>query len=112
MKKLFWTKHSLQRIKDRKIPQKYLTNAFYKPDKVINGKKKGTKKFIRLYGIHEAVVIASPNNRGEWVVISGWINPPIEGGLDDRKDSWEKNYQKSSLLGRVWLEVKKAVFGY
>ena len=74
MKKLVWTKHSLQRIKDRKIPQKYLTDAFYKPDKIINGQKKGSKKFVRSFGAHKAVIVAIPNNKGEWVVISGWFS--------------------------------------
>ncbi len=112
MKKLIWTKHSLARVRDRKIPQKYLTNAFHKPDKVTEGKKKGSKRFVRSFGIHKAVVVAIPNSKGEWVVISCWINPPIKGGLDDRKDSFKKSYQKSSFLGKIWLEVKKSVFGY
>ncbi len=112
MKKLVWTKHALQRLRDRKIPQKYLVNTFHNPDKVIVGKEKNSKRFIRSFGPHQAVVVASPNEKGEWVVISGWINPPIQGGLDDRKNSWKKSYQKSSLLGKVWLEIKKTVFGF
>ncbi|MFH1602250.1 MAG: hypothetical protein ABIB61_04830 [Candidatus Shapirobacteria bacterium] len=111
MKKLIWTKHALQRTRDRKIPQQYLTNAFYRPDKVIEGKKKGSKKFIRSYGLHQAVVVASSNDKGEWVAISGWINPPIKGSLDDRKKLFEKNYQKSSFWGKTWLVFKKSILG-
>lgn len=110
MKKLIWTKHSLQRIKDRKIPKKYLINAFYKPDKILNNKQKGTKKFIRYYGKHKAVVIAGPNNNGEWTVISCWINPPFKNSLDYKKDARKRKYDFSSFWNKIFLEIKKAIF--
>ena len=112
MKKLIWTKHSLQRIKDRKIPKKYLTDAFYKPDKILDSRQRGTKKFIRYYGKHEAVVVAGPNDGGEWIVISCWINPPLQDSLDYKKDVWQRKYNSSSVWGKILLEIKKAIFNY
>jgi hypothetical protein len=46
-------------------------------------------------------------------MVSCWIDPPYYGTADyDKKQkyvSYVRNYKKASLLGKLWIELKRAV---
>lgn len=104
---IIWTNHALSRLRERKLPQHIAFSAFQNPDQRRNGRKNGTHEFIKQHGKHTITLIASRNERKEWVVLSCWIDPPFPGTSDHRKrEAWRK-YKKSGFWGKLWYVIKR-----
>jgi hypothetical protein len=103
---IIWTDHALERIYQRKLPQETAFLAYSSPDKRIPGKNPGSTELQKQYGKHLITLIIKPNDKGEQVVISAWIDPPLPGTNDFRKQEYRKNMKGASFWKRVWLTVK------
>jgi len=73
----------------------------------VSGKQPGTVEYQRKYGNSLVTVIASQNDRKEWIILSCWIDPPLAGSIDIKKKVWEKEYGKASFWKKFWLEIKR-----
>ena len=111
---VIWTNHAIERMGQRKLSQEYAYQTFAHPDKQISGKQPGTIESQKQFGKHYVTVISKQNERGEWIVLSCWVDPPMHGTADyDKKQKYNKyrnEYRNASFWGKIWLEVK-GLFG-
>ncbi len=98
-----WTNHALERLEERGFTQEMAYQAFNKPDKAIPGKESGTTEFRKRFENSIVTVIATKNEHNEWIVISCWIDPPLEGTKDAAKKEAYEKYHKASTLGKLWI---------
>lgn len=104
---LIWTKHAIIRMRDRGLSQDAALDAFKKPDKIEEGREKGSFRHIKHYSKSRVTVIAKQNERREWLILSAWIDPPMKGSKDEKERLEFGRYQKASQWGKFWLTLKK-----
>jgi len=106
-----FTKHALERLKQRQFSQEQAKLALTSPDQTKPGKKDNTWEYLKKFGKQTVTLIVINNNQGEKVVISAWINPPIFGTKDYQQKQRYQEYYKSSGLKKIWLIIKEQ-FGF
>lgn len=109
---IIWTNHALERQGQRGLSQDLAWQAFRYPDKTLVGKNPGTTEYQKSFGASLVTVIAKQNEKGEWLVLSNWIDPPLYGTEDYRKKEDYKKYKKSRGFMRIFLIIKKQLFGH
>lgn len=106
---VIWTNHAIERMQQRKMTQDYAYQTFAYPDRQIPGKQSGTTEYQKRFGKHYVTVIAKQNEKGQWIVLSCWMDPPMYGTADYEKkqqyNKYMKDYRKSSFLGRIWKDL-------
>lgn len=105
MSNFIWTKHALERNKERQITQSWIEATVNNPDYCSNiegGKIKSIKKF----GTHEVTAITTKSDSGKYLILSAWINPPIPGTKDFKKENYYKNMKNSSGIKKILLIIK------
>lgn len=106
MTSLIFTNHALDRINERKMTKDMVMATFSKPDEKRNGKKSGTTQFIKYFGKSSVTLIATENERKEWIALSAWIDPPYPGTKDYQEKERYRGYQKAGFWGKFWLTIK------
>ena len=104
---LIWTKHALLQLKQRKLSQELAYQAFTQPDKTKPGKKNNTVEYKKKINKSTITLIASKNEKSEWIVISTWIDPPLPGTLDAKNKKVYWNYQEAGFWGKLWIIIKE-----
>ncbi len=104
---VIWTNHALERLTIRGVSQSMALQAFQSPDKTFSGKNSGTRQYEKKFGASTITLIAKQNEQKEWIVLSGWIDPPLPGTIDARKKEAWKKYKKSGFWGRFWYLLKQ-----
>lgn len=104
---LIWTNHALERVTQRGLTQEKAWYTFRHPDKTASGKEPGTVEFTRKEQNSLIKVIATQNEKKEWIVISCWVDPPLSGSIDAFKQEEYKRYKKSGFFGKLIFSVKK-----
>jgi len=104
---IIWTNHALERLGQRGLSQDLAWQTYKHPDKKLTGKNPGTTEYQKSFGNSLVTVIAKPNDDGSWIVLSNWIDPPLFGTEDYKKQQDYKKYKKSSGLMRILLVIKK-----
>lgn len=107
MAELIWTKHALQRVSERGFPKQLVHETFSTPDKIFNGRERGTREYQKFFGPSRVTVIAKQNDKNEWVILSCWIDPPLPGTEDHRKLRKYKEYKEATGLKKWWLAIKR-----
>ena len=103
---LIWTNHALSRLDERGLSQNLAWQTFQKPDEQLRGKNPGTTEFRKKIEQSLITLIAKPNEKGEWVVLSCWIDPPLYGTKDYHKKQAYLKYKKAGFWGKVWYTLK------
>ncbi len=103
---VIWTNHALDRIGQRGLTQELAIAAFNHPEESVKGRE-GSTEYKKHFGRSTVSVIAKKNERGEWLILSTWVNPPIEGTLDYKKQQHYNRYKNSSGFLKFLLFVKK-----
>lgn len=115
---IVFTNHSIERLKERGITGEMVWQAVKVPDTKSPGKEKHTTEFIKRIGDRKVVCIGKKNDIGEWVILSAWMDPPLEGTKDHKKrknylreieknKEYLKKMEKASFFGKLWLTFKK-----
>ncbi|HRN69791.1 MAG TPA: DUF4258 domain-containing protein [Candidatus Woesebacteria bacterium] len=107
-KGLIWTNHALQRLEERKIPQDWAWRAFKFPDSIQKGKKSGTVEHTKQYNALTVTLIATKNEKKEWIIISCWVDPPLPGSIDIKKQQEyvkRKNETTGQKIVRFIIEL-------
>jgi hypothetical protein len=105
MGSIVWTKHALERNKERQITESWIEGTVNNPDdysEIEGGKIKSQKKF----GNHTVTVITARADSGKYLILSAWVNPPMPGTQDYRKESFQKSMKKSGGLGKFIHTLK------
>lgn len=103
---LIWTDHAIERLHQRKLPQDIALLAFTAPDNQIPGKNPGSIELQKNYRNSLITLIVKKNERDEWIVISAWIDPPLPGTEDHRKQTYWKGMKRGGFWRRLWLTFK------
>lgn len=103
-----WTNHALERLGQRGLSQSVAFQAFQYPQRTTKGRD-GTFEYQKDFGKSTVTVIAKQNEKKEWLILSCWIDPPLEGYIDQRKTSWQNDYNKASFWRKFWLEIKRQI---
>lgn len=103
---VIWTKHALGRLSERGFTQELAWETFRHPDTTALAKEGGTS-FQKRVGSSVVTIIGKKNEHNEWIIISCWIHPPLEGTVDYKRWQAYKNYQKASFWGKLWYTLKR-----
>lgn len=103
---LIFTNHALEQATNRGIQKEDAYSTFKNPDKSFHGKEGGTEFHKRFDGF-EVTLIGKKNDKNEWLAISVWRNPPLEGTKDAVKRSQWKEYKKAGPFGKIWISIKQ-----
>ena len=102
-----WTNHAQERLLNRGVSQTMAAETFQNPDTTSSGKNPGTIHYEKKFDSSTVTLIAKQNERKEWIIISGWIDPPLPGTKDFKKKQDWKQYQKAGFWGKVWYHLKQ-----
>ncbi len=105
MSNFIWTKHAEERNKERQITSDWIGSTINNPDNYseIEG---GKIKCVKNFGKHTVTVITSKTDSGKYLVLSAWVNPPISGTSDQKKENYYKKNKKSGPLGKFWITFR------
>jgi hypothetical protein len=104
---VIWTNHALDRLTQRNLDQNTAFEAFSNADRAIPGKKAHTTEFQKKFDTYFITVIATKNEKNEWVILSCWVDPPLPGSIDIKKRNNYLAWKKASGWKKVWLVLKK-----
>jgi len=71
-KGVIWTNHALQRLKERNISQGDAWATFSHPQESKFARTKGGWVFYRNYNGYQLEVVASQNEKKQWIILSVW----------------------------------------
>jgi len=101
------TNHARERLQDRKITMSQIEQAIAHPTSVKRSSSSGQKTFLKHIGKQTVTIVAAPNPKGEWVVLSCWVKPPNPGTRDEKDHRYWLAYTRASFFGKFWLVLKK-----
>ena len=104
---VIWTNHALERLGQRGLTQDLAYKSFRYADQSFPGKNKGTTEYQKRFGNSLVTIIATQNEKSEWLILSCWIDPPLPGSIDIKKNEYWKQYKKAGFWGKFWLTIKK-----
>jgi hypothetical protein len=96
---VIFTNHALDRLKERGVSQAMAWATLNNPDRSRYASAKQAWIYNKTFGSHMVEVVASKNERREWVIVSVWTRP-----------LWKLEYTRDKYYMRVsWLTwlVKK-----
>lgn len=101
-KGVIWTNHALQRLSERGISQGDAWATFSHPGESRYAQAKGAWVFYRIYGTNRIEVVATQNEKKEWVVISVWSKYVFT----------QKKYVTFSFLENLVEKVLQKILGW
>lgn len=115
-----FTNHAIERMQQRGISGDRAWQSVKQPDRTTPGKEKHTTEFIKKFNAATITIIATKNDIGEWVVLSAWMDPPIEGSIDSQKRDkylqkleknkhYDRKMERASFWGKLWITFKKQI---
>lgn len=104
---VIWTNHALKRMHERGLGQDLALQTFKHPDKTSKGQEKETTLYRKSFDKSQVTVIAKQNEKREWLVLSSWIDPPVAGSWDDRRNKEYRKYQHASFWMKLFITVKR-----
>jgi hypothetical protein len=104
---VIWTNHALERLGQRGLTQHLAWQAFRYADKSLPGKNAGTTEYQKRVGKSLITVIATQNEKREWLILSCWIDPPLPGSIDIKNNKYWQAYKKAGFWGKFWITIKK-----
>jgi len=100
-KELVFTNHALDRLRERDVGQSEAWACWRHPQKKEYAATKGGWVFSRSWGKRQIEVVATQNDRKDWVVISVWSN---QLRYAPQKPMWFR------VLKWLWKKIKKTMF--
>lgn len=104
---IIWTNHALERLLQRGIIQENALKTFRIPDKSFPGKVEGSYEYVKRFGEKQVTLIGRQNENKQWIIVSAWVDPPLLGSEDDKKQKEYKAYKKASGWKKLLLLVKR-----
>lgn len=93
---VIWTKHALQRLKERGIKQGDAWVTWRKPDQSRYAKSTGAWIYYRTFGDQRIEVVAKENEKGKGIIVSVW----------SKKIRIPHKKKRKGLLSRLLLFTK------
>ncbi len=105
-KDLIYSDHALTRIKQRGLDIDQVWQTVKYPD-YSPKTKKGSQSYKKSFGDFMITVIATQNDKYEYILVSVWRDPPLEGTADFKKTQNWNEYRKAGILGKLWITIKQ-----
>lgn len=101
-KGIIFTNHALQRLRERDISQGDAWATLVHPQESRKGSNKNAWVFYRTYGNNKIEVVATENEKKEWVVLSVWSRPAYGTASYPKPNIFEQLVEKilQKLFGR------------
>lgn len=99
-----WTNHARDRLRERHISQNNIDQALAHPDRT-ETKKSGSIQLSKKIDDRTYTVLLKPNDQGEQVIVSLWVDPPFPGTKDAKKRARYLEMQKASWKRKIWLTI-------
>lgn len=100
---VIWTNHALQRLSERGISQGDAWATFSHPGESRYAQAKGAWVFYRDYGHDRIEVVATQNEKKEWVILSVWSRYIHSSG--------QRKYVSYGFLEKAVEKVLQMLFG-
>lgn len=100
---IIWTNHALQRLRERGISQSDAYITYDRPDDKRYAATKGAWVCTRRVGNQIIEVVASQNERKEWVIMSVWSKPIYE--------TFTKKSSSVSFPEKIVQKILQKLFG-
>lgn len=100
-KGIIFTNHALDRLKERGISQGDAWATLVHPQESRKATTKNAWVFYRTYGSNKIEVVASQNEKKEWVVLSVWSRP-VYGAT---------SYPKPNIFEQLVENILQKLFG-
>lgn len=94
-----WTKHALQRLKERDISQGDAWYTWRKPDQNRRGKS-GNWVYYKTYGDQKIEVVAKKDEKGKWIILSVWSRKIRVQKSGKAKDIFVLSFLKKFFSGK------------
>ena len=101
---LIFTNHALEQATNRGVRKEEAYETFKNPTRQFAGRNGGTE-FHKWFEGFEVTVIGKKNEKGQWVAISCWRNPPLPGTKDAAKNAKWHEYKKAGFWGKIWINI-------
>jgi len=98
-KGVIWTNHALERLAERGISQGDAWATLKRPDQSRYASSKKAWIYYRTYGNQRIEVVASQNEKKQWVVVSVWSKEVFDKGVVGHKRDKPKSGSGSKLGG-------------
>lgn len=102
---LILTKHALQRLTDRKIPEERARQTFLYPDSTKPAKNNSVEYKRRFETYSVSLVCVHKNN--ESIAVSVWRDPPAPATADERYAKQYSAYKTAGFWGKFWIIVRQ-----
>lgn len=96
-----WTNHALQRLQERGISQVDAWATLTNPQQSRKGTNKNAWVFYRTYGNDKIEVVASQNEKKQWVILSVWSRPVLG----------PQTYPKPNIIEQLVEKILQKLFG-
>lgn len=103
---IIWTNHALSRMLSRGVKQENALRTFRNPDEKHEGKYDSTI-YKKLFGNETITLVVKKGDRGDYLVVSAWMDPPLPGSKDAREKSFYLEYKKAKGLKKFFLLFKR-----
>ena len=104
---VIWTNHALQRLYERRITQSDAWYSFQHPDGQLPGRAPGSKRFFKNYGRQRIEIIATQNEKREWVILSCWSKLMGTGkSVFPKQENLFLTASKKALR-KLWEKIRK-----
>lgn len=104
MASIIWTTHARERNSQRLISEDWITKTLNDPDESIQSSDQ-TIKHKKRFDHQTVTVITKFTDKGDSLILSSWINPPIPGSSDFKNQQRSNEMKKASNLKKIWLTV-------
>ncbi len=106
------THHAKERLRERKLDTILALDTVQSPDRVIEGKKGGTREYIKRHGTYTITAITREIEGDRILVVSVWIDPPMSGTKDEKQRKAYLKMKKGGFISQIWFELKRQFFGW
>lgn len=84
-KRLIWTNHALERLRQRGISQGDAWATWNRADQTRKGSVLGSWVYYRTFGNNRIEVVAKKNEKGEWLILSVWSKKVFGNKIQSQK---------------------------
>lgn len=104
MASIIWTTHARERNSQRLISEDWITKTLNDPDQSLPSDDQ-TIKHKKRFEHQTVTVITKYTDKGEYLILSSWINPPTTGSIDFKNQQKNNEMKKASNLKKFWLTI-------
>lgn len=102
--KYIWTNHARKALSARRIPQNFIDETLYTPERTIHTGNRSIE-LQKKFDDKTVTILVKKNDKSEAIIVTCWINPPYSGTKDAQRRARYLAMQKGSFLQKLWLTL-------